>query len=315
MIRRVALVMLVPVLGALMNATTADASAPTEITFTVESLHEPLTARTIRGTLSQPECSADTVVLLQHGLSYTRRAWDRPGYSVVQPLVDAGFDVVAIDRLGYGASTLPDGYNVSSESHASNTRQIVDTLRTTYGYDHVVIGGHSAGSETSTLAAGLFGAGDAVLALGYHHFPSQQIATDFITGDLVRAAQDDYEYFLGTPEHRAGMFYTAAADPAVIADDTANAVLTPSGEIFSIGKQPSRSVLSQVKVPVFLQLGDSDALFPVEFADEEAALFTQAPVTVDVVPAAGHTFMLHPTGPAGTGRMAAWVEERFPGCG
>lgn len=284
-----------------------------EVTFTVDSLQEPGVTRTISGTLHQPACDATTVVLLQHGLSYTRRAWDRPGLSVVDPLVAAGFAVVTIDRLGYGASELPDGYNVSSESHANNTRQIVETLRASF--EHVVIGGHSAGSETSLLAAGAFDVGDAVLALGYHHFPSQQIIADFFTGDYVRAAQDDYEYFLGTEDHRAGMFYTDAASPPVVADDTANAVLTPSGEVYSIGKQPSRYVVARIDVPVFLQFGDSDRLFPVEFAAQEAALFASAPeVTVDVVEAAGHSFMLHPTGPAGSARLAAWVAARFPGC-
>lgn len=300
----------------LLAATTVVAAparaAEEDITFSVQSLHEAGVTRTIYGTAYTPEVGYDAVVLLQHGLSYTRRAWDRPGYSVVDPLLAAGFAVVTIDRLGYGQSTLPNGYNVSSEAHAFNTRQIVDQLRVDYGFRRVIIGGHSAGAETSLLAAGLFGAGDAVLALGYHHFPSQQIVTDFVTGDEVRAAQDDYEYFLGTPEHRAGMFYTDAASPAVVADDTANAVLTPSGEIFSIGKQPSRYVTPLIDVPVFLQLGDADRLFPVEFADDELALFVSAPeVTVDVVGSAGHTFMLHPTGPAGSARLADWVADRF----
>jgi pimeloyl-ACP methyl ester carboxylesterase len=288
-------------------------AATQDVTFVVDSLQEPGVTRTIAGTMHLPDCEATAVVLLQHGLSYTRRAWDRPGLSVVQPLVDAGFAVLVIDRLGYGASTLPNGYDVSSESHANNTRQIVDALRGSF--EHVVIGGHSAGAETSLLAAGAFGVGDAVLALGYHHYPSQQIVTDFFTGDFVRAAQDDYEYFLGTPEHRAGMFYTEAASSDVIADDTANAVLTPSGEIYTIGKQPSRYVAAAIDVPVFLQLGDSDRLFPVEFAPQEVALFASAPeVTVDVVGSAGHTFMLHPTGPAGSARLADWVAARFPGC-
>ena len=71
----------------------ADA-APSSVVFPVDSLHEPLTQRDIHGTLHEAPCAAGTVVLLQHGLSYTRRAWDRPGYSVVEPLLASGFDVV-----------------------------------------------------------------------------------------------------------------------------------------------------------------------------------------------------------------------------
>lgn len=304
--------LLVLAIGVLVPVSPAMAST-VGVAFTVDSLHEPGVTRTIHGTLFTPACDASTVVLLQHGLSYTRAAWDRPGYSVVDSLVAAGFAVVTVDRLGYGASTLPDGYRVSSESHANNTKQIVDALRGSF--EHVVIGGHSAGSEISMLAAGLFGVGDAVLALGYTHFPSPEIVSDFVTGDNVRALQDDYEYFLGTPEHRAEMFYTDAADSGQIAADTASAVLTPSGEIFSLGKQPSRYVAARIGVPIFLQLGDSDRLFPVAFADQQVAMFATAPeVTVDVVTQAGHSFMLHPTGPAGSERMAGWVGAHFDGC-
>lgn len=293
----------------------APAAAGTPVSFRVESLQEPGVTRTIYGSSFRPVCEASTVVVLQHGLSYTRTAWDIPGYSVVETLVEAGYAVVTIDRLGYGESVLSSGYDVSSESHANNARQIVEQLRTRY--PHVVLAGHSAGAEATLLEAGLFGGPDAILALGYHHFPSQQIVTDFFTGDIPRALQDDYEYFLGTPEHRAGMFFSGAADPDVVAADRAAAVLTPSGEILTIGKQPSRLVVANITVPVFLQFGDSDRLFPVEFAAQEAALFLRAPeVAVDIVASAGHTFMLHPSGPAGSLRAAAWLRSlpSTPGC-
>lgn len=70
-------------------------------------------------------------------------------------------------------------------------------------------------------------------------------------------------------------------------------------------------------MPVFLQFSDSDRLFEVKYAEWEAMQFASSPsVTVDVVPQAGHTFMLHPTGPAGTERMIAWLRSRpeAPAC-
>lgn len=287
------------------------AGAP--IAFQVENLHEPGVTRTIHGTRFDPACDASAVVLLMHGLSYTRAAWNVEGYSVVQPLLDAGVAVITIDRLGYGASVLEDGYDISSEGHAFIASQIVSSLRDSF--DEVVVGGHSAGAEVTMLTAGLFGGADAIAVLGYHHVPSQQIVSDFVTGDTVRAAQDDYEYFLGNPQHRAQMFFTDAADGEVVEADARAAVLTPSGEIFTIGKQPSRYVAARIDVPVFLQLGDSDRLFPVEYADEQAALFASAPsVTTDIVASAGHTFMLHPTGPAGSARLADWVSAQVTTC-
>lgn len=283
------------------------------ISFEVVNLHTQSSA-TIHGTIYEPECEATGVVVLQHGLSYTRGAWNFEGYSVVEPILDAGFAVVIIDRLGYAESVLENGYNVSSEAHASNASQIVAQLRD--DFDQVALGGHSAGAEASLLATGLaslpgstLAKPDAVLGLGYHHFPSPQIVQDFFTGDYIRAAQDDYEYFLGTPEHRAWMFFTGEADPQVVAADADAAVLTPSGEVFSIGKQPSRYVVAAIDVPVFLQFGDSDRLFEADFIDEEAALFVSAPsLAVDVVEGSGHTFMLHPEGIAGSQRLAQWLK-------
>jgi pimeloyl-ACP methyl ester carboxylesterase len=251
-----------------------------------------------------------------HGLSYTKESWDFPGYSVAQRLAEAGYAVVAFDRLGYGESKLDDGYHVTHEAYADMAHQVVEQLRG-QGFSHVVLGGHSAGAGTTELEAALYGGVDAIMALGWHHRPSNQLGQDFFTGDYLRAAQDDYEYFLGTPQHRAEMFYTASADPAVVEADTKAAVPTPSGEIFSIGKQPSRFVMGNVKVPVFLQFGDSDRLFELQYAQMHAGEFFNSPsVTVDVVKDAGHTFMLTKNGLAGTDKMVEWLKSRpeAPSC-
>jgi pimeloyl-ACP methyl ester carboxylesterase len=103
----------------------------------------------------------------------------------------------------------------------------------------------------------------------------------------------------------------------VVAADTRAAVPTPSGEIFSIGKQPSRLVVGNIKVPVFLQFGDSDKLFELPYAQMHAGEFFNSPsVTVDVVKDAGHTFMLTKNGLAGTDRMVQWLRSRpeAPSC-
>ena len=162
---------------------------------------------------------------------------------MAQKLAEAGYATFAIDRLGYGESKLDNGYNVTHEAYADMASQIVRQLRA-QGFSHVVLAGHSAGAGTTELA-GLYGGVDAIMALGWHHRPSNQLGQDFFTGDFARAAQDDYEYFLGTPQHRAEMFYPASTDPALVEADTRAAVLTPSAEIFSIGKQPSRLVVRE----------------------------------------------------------------------
>ena len=286
------------------------------VEFMVENPAEGGTTRRIVGYRYDTFCQSPTAVILMHGLSYTKEAWDFPGYSVAQEIAAAGYATFAIDRLGYGESKLDNGYNVTHEAYADMAHQIVEQLRG-QGFSHVVLAGHSAGAGTTEFAAAVYGGVDAIMALGWHHRPSNQLGQDFFTGDYIRAAQDDFEYFLGTPEHRAEMFYTAGADPAVVEADTKAAVLTPSGEIFSIGKQPSRLVVGNIKVPVFLQFGDSDRLFELEYAKMHAGEFFSSPsVTVDVVNDAGHTFMLTPNGLAGSERMAEWLRSRpeTPSC-
>jgi pimeloyl-ACP methyl ester carboxylesterase len=285
---------------------TAARSQP--VVFSVTNSAEAGQAREVHGTEFRPARAARTVVLLQHGLSYTGDAWDVPGYSSVRPLVAAGYAVVTIDRLGYGRSR-PTGFNgrsVTVPAYADMTRQMIAELRTRY--DRVVLGGHSAGAEITLLTAGLHGGADAVLALGYSHFPSAQIATDFFTGDYPRSVQGDYEYFLGTPEHRADMFFTEDAQRRIVEADTAAAQLTPSGEIQTMGAQASRYVTTRISVPLFLQLASEDRLFPAADGPQELALYPAAKnPTLDVVPAAGHTFMLHPSGRPAADRLVTWL--------
>lgn len=274
------------------------------------------TPRRIVGYRYDTYCQSPTAVLLMHGLSYTKEAWDVPGYSVARKIAEAGYAVFTIDRLGYGESKLENGYDVTHEGYADMAHQIVDQLRQ-QGFSHVILGGHSAGAGTTELEAGTFGGVDAIIAMGWHHRPSNQLGQDFFTGDYQRAAQDDYEYFLGSPQHRAEMFYPPSADPSVVEADTKSAVLTPSGEIFSIGQQPSRFVVGNIKVPVFLQFGDSDRLFEVQYAQMHAQEFRSSPsVTVDIVKDAGHTFMLTKNGVAGTDRLVDWLRSRpeAPSC-
>ena len=285
------------------------------MTFDVTNLSELGAAHQLHGYRIDPACKATTVVLLQHGLSYTSEAWDFPGYSWARALAAHGYAVVAIDRLGYGQSKLADGRNVSVEAYGDMAHQVVLQLHKEFA--HVVVGGHSAGAEAAEEEAGLYGGVDALVTLAYHPYPSPQLLEDFFTGDYPRALSSDYEYFLGTPKHRADMFFTADADPAVVAADQVAAVPTPSGEILTIGPQPSREIAALVKVPVFLQLAAGDRLFPASYASLAAALFVGAPsVTTDIVADAGHTFMLHPSGRAAVEGLAAWLaaQKGTPPC-
>lgn len=310
------------------------------IAFSVTNPLAPGQTYTIKGTMIRPRAGCTgSVLLAMHGLSYGAWAWDFPlrpeTYSVAQALASRGFAMVAVDRLGYGASAgegapdHPNGYTLSVEGYAEMAAQMAEQLRAgTYQaahpapFAHVGFIGHSAGTEVVELAAGLHpGIADVVIATGYTHEPfvdNNWLLREWIPGDNVRALQSDYEYFETDPETRAADFYTEHADADVIALDNKLANLTPSGEVFTISPQPSRFVLWRIGVPTLVVLAERDALFPARFAESERLFFGGArDLTFFTAPGDGHTFFLHRNAPFINSAMAGWLEARslvFPAC-
>lgn len=277
---------------------------------------------------------ASSVMLMVHGLSYGEYAWDFPvqpqTYSVARALAAAGYPSIAIDLPGYESAQpdtqpKPNGYTLTVEGYAAMVGQIESALRAgSYGgpaFGAVGIMGHSAGTEITELAAGLgLATPDVYIPTGYHHVPSQRIVTDFFTGDFIRAAQTDYEYFGGDQQGRTEYMYaplpSANVDPDIVAADNALANGTPSGEVYSIGPQPSKAVVPLITAPVLFVIGDSDLLFELQWVDEELNLFASAAsVDLHVVEGAGHSFMLHKNAPATNASIASWLgTQDYPAC-
>ena len=297
------------------------------VTFTVTNPLAPLKAWKIHGEMILPSAGCSRGVLLaMHGLSYGAWAWDFPlrpeTYSVAQALAARGYAMVAVDELGYGDSSggVPNGYTLTVQSYAQMAFQMIKQLRAgTYGaasriaFSHVGLIGHSAGSEIVELAAGLHpGAVDLVIATAYTHEPfvnNQWLVREWST-DNERALLHDYEYFETNPTIRAhDMYNLANADTDVVALDTRKAHLTPSGEVFSIGPQPSRWVIGTIQKPVLLVLADKDTLFPARFGQDEMALFTLAQdKSLIVAPNDGHVFMLQRNAQVTDSAIADWLD-------
>lgn len=328
----VALLLALPLSPGLSPATLVSTES---VGFTVTNPLDPGATYTVKGSLTRPAGCASSVLLAEHGLSYGKWAWDFPlrpeTYSTARALAARGYALLAIDELGYGESDHPNGYTLTVESYADITAQIIRRLRAgTYeaaspvAFSHVGLLGHSAGSEIVELAAGLYpDLVDVVIPTAYEHAPTgvspEWLALKWIAGDEVRAAQSDYEYFETDPETRAAdMYNLAVAEGDVVAKDTELLNLTPSGEIFSIGAQPSRHVMAAITAPVLLVLAEKDALFPASGADAEMLQFAgTADKALYVVPAAGHSFMLHPNAPQTNEAIADWLDlhpAQMPGC-
>ncbi|MEX2459469.1 MAG: alpha/beta hydrolase [Actinomycetota bacterium] len=307
------------------------------VSFVVTNPMDPLATYTVRGRLIRPKAGCTMSVLLAlHGLSYDQRAWDFPirpkQYSVAEALARRGHALLAIDRLGYGRSSgegspdQPNGYTLTVEGYADMTAQIIEQLRAgTYAakrpsaFGRVGLIGHSAGSEIAELTAALNpGLVDVLIPTAYTHEPwvnNEWLVASWVPDNLA-AAQSDYVYFEDNPQRRAAeMYHLPHADRDVVAWDNRHAHLTPSGEIFSIGSQPSRFLLPLITVPVLLVLAENDTLFPASFGDEELLWFQGTDdLELLVVPRAGHTFMLHRGAGATNARIAGWLDARFPKC-
>ncbi|MFN2642478.1 MAG: alpha/beta hydrolase [Actinomycetota bacterium] len=311
------------------------------VSFTVTNPGDPGNGSyTVKGFLMRPDgCTSSSVLLALHGLSYGQWAWDFPvdGYSVAQALAARGYSMIAIDELGYGTSagdedtaqTQPNGYTLSVEAYADMTAQIISQIRGggSYGgpaFTRVGVIGHSAGSEIAELTTELYpDLVDALIATAYTHEPF--VNNDWLQRewfqDNIRAAQDDYEYFETSEQIRADDMYNnvpAFADKAVVDLDNRMANLTPSGEVFSIGSQPSRFALATIKKPVLLLLAERDTLFPGSFGESELQYFSGTPdTTLKILPDAGHVFMLHKNAAVGNDMIADWLDARpaaVPSC-
>jgi pimeloyl-ACP methyl ester carboxylesterase len=97
------------------------------------------------------------VVLLLHGFPELAYSWRHQ----VQPIVDAGFRVVAPDQRGYGGSDAPqDAQSYSVKNLVADAVGVLDAL----GVDQAVFFGHDWGSMPAWYA-GVY-APDRVLGLG-----------------------------------------------------------------------------------------------------------------------------------------------------
>lgn len=319
--------------------TLADYKAPvsdkevsvTPIDFEVENQLEPGSSYTLRGFLYEPAgkkgCKS-SILQANHALTTGAWYWDIPfeqqKYSIARAVARSGIPFLALNKLGYGqeghpyrASDRPPGKTVTVEALAYASHQVTQQLRA-MGYQHVGLVGHSAGSEESEIQAGLYKDVDALILSGFTHLATQQFAQQFATKDVPRAMEEDYPFFFGDFETRDDFLFTKKADPELLKALHSLVNNTPSGEILSIGPQPSRFLATQVTVPVLTLIAEDDAIFSKDGAPlDEAAFVSTDDVTYNRYPGIGHGVEFHRNGPQITGDVTSWLKARpksMPAC-
>jgi len=265
---------------------------------------------------------------LLHGGTYNHRYWDAGtingvDYSYARFMAARCYAVLALDRLGAGESSKPDGDFLDKDENAASIAQVLISLRTPYNptqrkFKQIVLVGHSLGTFSAVYTLGTYGnIADALVATGWVDAPGVvPIDPAFVEATLAEP------YIVFPAEVRTALFYYApSADPDVIAFDNASLadaytrgfwldtidVLTARalGDVDAI-KALTR--VDQVAVPVFIQLSDFDILAPAAFAGPEADFYVNAPtVTVNILTDMGHCYNLHLNHLDGWEAIAAWI--------
>jgi pimeloyl-ACP methyl ester carboxylesterase len=277
-----------------------------------------------------------TLQVLVHGFSYNHTYWDTKrindvDYSYAQFMANQGFDVLALDLLGTGASSVPDGDLIHINESASALAQVLTSLRSkknnpiNEGFQNIALVGHSVGTVTAVFTLGMHpDAAEVLVATGWSYAPHEVLLNPIFVGQALGGANS---YIRFPSEERERLFYfSKSADLDVIAFDNAHlADQFPRGilsqglpllQALALGDLEQIKLFSrvdQVAVPVLIQLGEFDLLIaPPRFPDLERGLYAgSSDVTLQILESMGHSFNLHENNTQSWTRIDQWIKQRL----
>ncbi|RZS34376.1 pimeloyl-ACP methyl ester carboxylesterase [Herbihabitans rhizosphaerae] len=271
------------------------------------------------------------VTLYSHEFSFGKWFWHFPDptYDYATLMAGQGHVSILVDRIGYGDSTHPNGFQTCMGAAADQINQIVTQVRAgTYqtdsgaprSFDKVVLAGHSGGAMASEIAAYSFGGVDGLVVFAHaNQGPTLRgVNEGLVQGGICLLGGQPagpglpggYAYYGQTADDWQRNFF-AGADPRVVAAATPMRHRDPCGNAFSFaaGLLPNGANLRQITVPVLLLYGLSDALYDQPAAGEaEKRLFAPNPdVTLKFFPNSGHALALQHTAPDVRATVSGWL--------
>jgi pimeloyl-ACP methyl ester carboxylesterase len=307
----------------------------TEVRLPVAMVEGSPADATLAGTLCRPPGAVTAVDVLVHGGMYNREYWNWPVhpelYSYVQRTVDSRRAAFFYDRFGVGQSTRPkDGRDADFKADVYALHQTIQWIRGQFAQVNVI--GHSLGSVVAVDEAGRYNDADRLVITGLTHghglgfltLPTV-IWTAFLDpqfqGDITL---QDGGYVTTRPGTRRDLFYSATADPAVIAYDEAHKdVMTlsqASEAIAELSELPLLNRSSAITRPVLLVNGQLDAPFcgvDVSCANDLVLTAAELPYytgarsfTARVIAGTGHDLPLHPSAGESFGVIDGWLRAR-----
>ena len=277
---------------------------------------------------------SNVIQFLVHGGVYNHTYWDwsqEPGrYSYVRKAVDAGYAVLAVDRLGDGASSRPSSTEVNRTSEVSTLHQVITEVRAGAlgnAYHQVEWVGHSYGSYYGEALSAAYPRDiDAYLLTGTGTRFSADVAPlvkDFTPANFLhRFATLDPGYVTSKPGTRAdGFYYLPDSDPDVIAHDEATEdTITESEET----TRPANleSLFKKITVPTMIVNGNHDVHYctadnydcsrTTTFYQQLAASLPPSTCLAAALEEGGHDLQLQRTAPATDATMLAWSKATIP---
>ncbi|HMA37048.1 MAG TPA: alpha/beta hydrolase [Chloroflexia bacterium] len=260
-----------------------------------------------------------TLQVLVSEATYNHRYWDLPtidghAYSYADYMAEQHYAVLALDTLGSGESSKPDGDFLTLDETASGLHQVLARLHTAsnptgYAFPQIALVGDSMGGVIAVYEQGTYHDANALVTTALSHVP-HPLGFDISFINLL----EQWPYFTFPLDIRDALFYNPGdADPAVINYDNANLADTFSrGQLNTVLPaldDNSLTHVDQVTGPVLVQLGENDPLFPSSLAPGEAAFWTHASsVTVQSLPQVGHSFNTHLDNATGWAQLNTWLQ-------
>jgi len=265
--------------------------------------------------------------LYLHGLGVGEWLWHFPqvrSYDYARQQARAGHVSVTIDRLGYGASSHPDGNQVCVGSEADIVHQVVQALRrggyaVSAGkparYKRIAVAGHSAAGEIAILEAYSYRDVNAlvVVSFSFSNLPAANVAfgNERNSCQAGTGPAPGYAYF-GQPgaEFEKTFFHSAtrAVRRAAVPLHPPDPCGTNLSFTDALNKQSAGA--HTIKVPALEVCGANDRLYATFGCDAQLERFASRDKRTIVVRNAGHGLPLERPAKTFRRKLGRWLAHR-----
>ena len=265
--------------------------------------------------------------LYLHGLGVAEWLWyfpAVPSYNYALQQAKAGHVSVTVDRLGYGASSHPDGNQICIGSEADVAHQLVQALKSgSYAvaagkpirYKRIALAGHSAAGEISILEAYSYRDVNAVIvvAFSFSNLPVANIAFGNQRNSCQAGTgpQPGYAYF-GQPGAEFAKTFFHSATTAVRAAAVPLHPPDPCGANLSLTDALNKQAagVRTIKVPALEICGANDVLYATYGCEAQIERFASKDKKSIIVKNAGHGLPLEKPARTFRAKVGRWLSRR-----